>query len=149
MKVYVASSWRNKQQPYVVQRLRSAGYETYDFRKPKKEDSVFHWTEIDPDWQSWTPQKFHASLNHPLAINGFKIDFEALQESDVVVLVNPCGRSSHLELGWAAGAGKITIVLLADGEPELSYKLADHIALSIDEVISVLDSCTISPGTDA
>lgn len=139
MKIYVASSWRNKQQPCVVKRLRSAGYEVYDFRNPKEEGSVFHWPEIDPLWQSWTPQKFRDCLQHPLAIKGFATDFKALQESDAVVLVMPCGRSSHLELGWSAGAGKITIILLSDGEPELSYKLADHIALSIDEVLSVLN----------
>ena len=34
MKIYVASSWRNAQQPAVVARLREAGHEVYDFRNP-------------------------------------------------------------------------------------------------------------------
>ncbi len=34
MKLYVASSWRNKEQPVVVEMLRQAGHEVYDFRAP-------------------------------------------------------------------------------------------------------------------
>jgi hypothetical protein len=44
-----------------------------------------------------------------------------------------------LELGWAAGAGKATIVLLADGEPELMLKMADHLCLDMWEVIAALE----------
>ena len=32
MHIYVASSWRNTYYPEVVQALRDAGYEVYDFR---------------------------------------------------------------------------------------------------------------------
>ena len=34
MKIYVASSWRNTYYPQVVETLRQAGYEVYDFRNP-------------------------------------------------------------------------------------------------------------------
>lgn len=30
-------------------------------------------------------------------------------------MVLPCGKSAHLELGWAVGAGKRTIILLEEG----------------------------------
>ena len=33
-KIYVASSWRNREQPSVVKALREAGHEVYDFRNP-------------------------------------------------------------------------------------------------------------------
>lgn len=36
MKVYVASSWRNKLQPDVVAIIRAAGHEVYDFRNPEE-----------------------------------------------------------------------------------------------------------------
>lgn len=32
MKIYVASSWRNGRQPYVVDMLRERGHAVYDFR---------------------------------------------------------------------------------------------------------------------
>jgi hypothetical protein len=53
-------------------------------------------------------------------------------------MVQPCGRSAALELGWAAGAGKPTIVLLAAAEPELMLKMADYFCLTIEEVIETL-----------
>ncbi len=37
-----------------------------------------------------------------------------------------------------AGAGKKTVILLADGEPELMYGLADHLCVDLDEVAEVL-----------
>ena len=39
MKIYVASSWRNERQPDVVQALRNAGHDVYDFRHPHGEDA--------------------------------------------------------------------------------------------------------------
>ena len=135
MRIYVASSWRNQQQPLVVARLREEKHLVYDFRDP---NAGFHWSQIDPNWQDWTPGRFRANLEHPLAMEGFAADFHAMHQSDTFVLVMPCGRSAHLELGWAAGAGKRTIILLSDGEPELMYKMADRICVSLDEVVECL-----------
>jgi hypothetical protein len=53
IKIYVASSWRNKEQPYVVEALKMAGHHVYDFRHPIANDDGFHWSEIDENWQSW------------------------------------------------------------------------------------------------
>lgn len=76
-------------------------------------------------------------LAHPVAEAGFGLDMKALRECDICVLVLPSGRSAHLEAGWAAGVGKVLIVLLADGcEPELMYKITPFICLSIDEVVT-------------
>lgn len=47
MRIYVASSWRNKIQPSVVVALREAGHEVYDFRNPREGDTGFHWSDID------------------------------------------------------------------------------------------------------
>jgi nucleoside 2-deoxyribosyltransferase len=70
---------------------------------------------------------------------GFQYDMSALRECDAVVMVQPCGRSAALELGWACGSGKATIVLLAEGEPELMLKMADHFCLSVEEVVVALE----------
>ncbi|HEX5368491.1 MAG TPA: hypothetical protein VFY10_03670, partial [Dehalococcoidia bacterium] len=67
-------------------------------------------------------------------------DMSALRDCDALVMLQPCGRSAALELGWAAGAGKPTIVLLADGEPELMLKVAHYFCLSVGEMIETLKS---------
>jgi hypothetical protein len=137
-KIYVASSWRNKKQPAVVSELKAQGHEVYDFRNPKDGDNGFHWSEIDPNWKSWTPEEYRAHLDHTIAERGFKNDFDAMEWADTFVLVQPCGRSAHLELGWACGAGKKTCILLDNGEPELMVKMVDFIAIDLDEVIQWL-----------
>ena len=144
MKVYVASSWRNERQPEVVQAIRAAGHQVYDFRNPnegnREPDQGFRWSDIDPDWQSWSPLQFVDALDHPLAHDGYVRDFEALESADAVVLVMPCGRSAHLELGFGVGMSKLSIILLSDGEPELMYKMVPNLVTSVEEVVIALDN---------
>ncbi|AEI11835.1 hypothetical protein [Cellulomonas gilvus] len=144
-RVYVASSWRNPDQPAVVAALRARGFEVYDFRNPPGR-SGFAWSSIDPQWESWTAEQYIAALDHPLAVAGFASDFDAMRWADTFVLVLPCGRSAHLELGWAVGAGKHTVVITRDGEqPELMAKMADHIAVSLDDALEHLSGLTVAP----
>lgn len=139
-KVYVASSWREERYPEVVEALRKAGHDVYDFRNPP-DATGFSWSNIDSNWIDWPPSDFRDALKHPIADRGFASDMNALKwcEACVHVVPSTAGRSSHLELGWAAGAGKLTIILLGQGEPELMYKMADRICLTVDEVITALD----------
>lgn len=137
--IYVASSWRNPLQPEVVRFLRDSGFEVYDFRNPT---SHFNWSNIDPHWLQWTADEYIAALNHPLAEKGFAQDMAALNRCDVCVLVLPCGRSAHLELGYATGRGKSTIVLTRDGEePELMAKMAGLVTTRLVEVARFIRKC--------
>ena len=141
MKIYVASSWRNARQPEVVEALRAAGFEVYDFRHPAPGDDGFRWSEIDAAWQGWTQAEYVEALNHPIARTGFGLDMDALEGCDACILVMPCGRSAHLELGWAVGAGKYTRILLDTAqptEPELMYRMANGIDRWIGDTIDAL-----------
>jgi hypothetical protein len=131
-RIYVASSWRNPLQPGVVEALRAAGHEVYDFRNPKPGNTGFSWRQILPDPPPWSAEATRRVLEHPIAKEGFDLDFSAMRWADTFVMLQPCGRSAALELGWAVGAGRQTFVLLADGqEPELMLKCAGP---SINEV---------------
>jgi len=134
MKIYVASSWRNEKQPEVVATLRADGHEVYDFRNPAEGNHGFHWSDIDPEWKTWTPEQYRHHLQHRLAQDGFARDMNALRKADAVVAVQPFGRSASLELGWACGQGKQTILLLDSGEPELMVKMCSYICCTLDEV---------------
>ena len=127
MKIYVASSWRNPFQSEVVTICRELGHVVYDFRNPAPGDNGFHWSEIDPnkDWKTWDTAEYLLALKHPVAQAGFDADFNAMKWADMMVLVSPCGRSAHLEMGWAVGAGKKTVYVLSaeDFEPELMVKM--------------------------
>ena len=139
MKIYVASSWRNNiRQQYVCAALRNYGHEVYDFRNPADGDNGFHWSEIDPTWQYWTPEQHRQNLSHPIAENEYNEDFRAMEWADACVLVLPCGRSAHLEAGYFVGANKPLVILIDESEPELMYKLADKICITIDETCKYL-----------
>ena len=59
----------------------------------------------------------------------------ALDWADAGVLLLPCGRSAHLELGYLIGQGKPTSILLTDGEPELMYSLASRLCCDTNELL--------------
>src|SRR6266852_2802486 len=136
-KIYVASSWRNPEHPIVVEMLRQLGHEVYDFRNPAPGNIGFSWSEVDPDWLGWNLWAYRQFLEADVAVEGFGLDFAAMEWADTFVLVLPCGRSAHLEAGWAIGQGKPTCLLLHEDkfEPELMYKMADLIACDFYEVI--------------
>lgn len=141
MKIYVASSWRNKYQPEAVQRLRVAGHDVYDFRNPAPDNKGFSWRQVAPEWQSGETRlsQYMEMLAHPVAEQGFNYDYEAMRNSDACVLVMPAGRSANIEAGYFVGAGKKLLVYLPEPiEPELMYKMADGICMTLDEVIQNL-----------
>lgn len=147
MRIYVASSWRNAHQQAVVEMLRTAGHEVYDFRHPDAQgpkgapSSGFAWSGIDPEWLTWDARRFRAALQDPIAQRGFAADHAAMEWADAFVLVLPSGRSAHLEMGWACGRGKRTIILCYEyNEPELMYLEADHVCVDIWEVLAVLET---------
>lgn len=154
--VYVASSWRNFMQPAVVATLRAAGIDCYDFRNPEG-GTGFSWREVKSeggpgsivpghargigvkgsDWEA--ADEYLRMIKHPRAIEGFDADFAAMEKADTFVMILPCGKSAHLELGWAVGAGKRTAILLEDPvEPELMYRMVDHISSSLFDLLGWL-----------
>lgn len=135
-RIYVASSWRNTRQPTVVNALRHFGHEVYDFRNPAPGNHGFHWSEIDPAWETWDSKAYIEALDHPIAEDGFASDFNAMKWADTGVLVLPSGRSAHIEAGYFVGAAKPLHILLFDRqEPELMYLMATSISRSIAELV--------------
>jgi hypothetical protein len=144
VKIYLASSWRNHEQPAVVRTLRGAGHDVYDFRHPPAGDHLgFAWEEVDPEWRTWSSEAFRAALDHPVAQAGFRSDFGAMKWAEVGVLLLPCGRSAHLEAGYFVGARKPLVIVLADpaierAEAELMYSMADRIVLDVAGLVEAL-----------
>lgn len=138
LNIYVASSWRNQFQPSIISILQNEGYNVYDFRNPIIGNTGFHWSEIDIDWKTWTPEEYRFHLNHPIAEYGYSLDYKAMQWANVFLGIQPFGRSASMEMGWAAGKGKHTILLLSSEEPELMVKMFDYICCDIKEVLNIL-----------
>lgn len=130
MKIYLATSWRQKEeQQRLVQLLRGAGHAVYDFVHPDGPGTPgFQWSDVDPDWEKWSTETYAKKLNDPIAIKGFNRDQLALESCEVCIMLLPCGKSAHLELGCAAGIGKFCIIYIPEKqEPELMYRMAHAI----------------------
>ncbi len=154
MKIYVASSWRNESQPSVVEFLRAAGHEVYDFRHPVPGNEGFSWKQVwleRDDKGKSTLASLSGALAHPIAEQGFKYDFDAMKWAEVCVLVLPCGNSAHLEAGWMAGQGKLVLVYGAGQvkiEPELMYKFLDRMHDTLEglgETLAKFAKHTLAP----
>ena len=134
LKIYVASSWKNTFYTWVVKRLRAQGYDVYDFRA-----GGFGWHEIDENWRLWTATQMLDAHQHPRAVQHYQQDMAALDGADVVVAVLPFGLSAGMELGYAVGAGKHTVVYApAIREADLMLKMADASTTKFSEVLQFL-----------
>ena len=146
-KIYVASSWRNPIQQEIVRALRIHGDEVYDFRNPVPGNKGFKWSEINSNWLEWTPEQFVDDLysGHPAVERGFGFDKAALDWCDTCVLVLPCGRSAHLEAGYAVGQRKLTLFYLHPDkfEPELMYLLGNGCVTDVPGLLKMLDLASL------
>lgn len=142
MKIYVASSWRNEFQHDVVKALREDGHEVYDFRedgdgwgRDNHGPGGFGWHEVGgPEWKNWVND-----------IPNFRRDMDALEQSEVCVMVHPCGVNAAMETGWACGAGKDVYVYVPGlREPDLMVKMAALITDDLDLIRSSIYA-TVNP----
>ena len=140
-KIYLASSWRNGYQSAMVDFLRGQGHTVYDFRHPEEDNDGFHWKEIDPQWNTWDIDRFKDALWSPIAHDAFHLNKRALECCDLVVLLLPSGRSSHIEAAYHAGKGGPVIVhcpTAFEFDPELMYKLFTTITTTEGELMEFL-----------
>ena len=140
MKVYLASSWKNERIVLELQKnLRKKGFEVDAFCNPDGR-FVFNIHELTPDILSLNPKTF---LEYEKTQKAFQEDRKFIEWCDVLIMIQPCGNSSHLEAGYAKGRGKIVIIYYPDFFPEkggldVMYGFADLITDVISELISYL-----------
>ena len=142
-KIYVASSWKNANRVRnLVYVLRSIGFVVYDFTyhsfnwadlnqsNAKKELRIEHGDKLSiPEW-----------FNHPKVCKHFQLDLAALNACDLLIAIFPCGKSTHLEVGFVAGRGK-EVYALSD-EPlgrDLLYKLFKKVFTCEADIIDCLE----------
>lgn len=143
--IYVASSWRCPIFRSVINGLKSAGIEHYDFQH---DGAAFDWSDVDRTWDSqahernrYTMREMGRLMRHPLSKRGFAADSRALRHATATLLVLPCGKSAHLELGYSIGRGIPTAVLsLETEEPELMYSFCDLLDNIADAVMWCRDN---------
>lgn len=118
MKFYIASSLLNKQAVnYVSDKLIAAGYvHTYD----------------------WTKNNRASTLNELKVIG--ESEKNAILACDVIVILLPGGKGSHIELGIAIGQGKKIFLYSADKKVnDLDTTSTFYHLPEVEQVIGTLD----------
>lgn len=124
MKIYLASSWKNEQLVRVVQQiLEQNGHEVDAFCDLSKDRFVFHYSAI-PNYQELDAIQF---MHTPQVKKVFEEDKKWIDWADAVVMILPCGKSAHLEAGYAKGQGKKLYIFgrFIAGEFDAMYRFAD------------------------
>jgi len=142
--IYLASSWKNPFVGDIVDCLEQWAIPYYNF----KDDKGFHWSEVDPEFHyhesSLTFERYLMMISHPRAEEGFERDFDHLKSASALVLILPCNRSAHLELGYACGSGIPTAIYFKHERvvtPELMYKMVGLLTKDIDTLMQWCLSC--------
>lgn len=139
MKVYLVGSLRAREVVWAVaEQLREAGHEVFD------DWSACH-PEADDEWKVYEKARgrtYLEALHGDAAKHIFQFDMSHLVVAEAVVLVAPAGRSAHVELGWAKGAGKYTAVILNPGEDrwDIMLQLFDRLTYNVEDIIDDLHS---------
>lgn len=139
-KVYIIGSLRNPVIPEVSETLRKeTEYEVFD-------DWYAAGPEADDFWKSYEVNRGHSyseALDGYAAKHVFDFDKHHLDTSSAAILVLPAGRSGHLELGYMAGKGARTYILLDkgyvdEGRYDVMYRFANIVTLDLQEIIKDL-----------
>jgi len=140
MKVYLASSWKNRElvidwKEFISEKTKC---QVDAFCDDSDGRFVFHFSEIG------NPNTLDAInfLEDERSQNAFLEDRKWLDWADVCLLILPAGKSAHLEAGYIKGQGKRLIIWqdsFPKGEFDVMYGFADLITDSFDAVIEYLN----------
>ncbi len=135
MKIYIASSLKNQKEVIALaEYLEKYGFEVDAFCRCNDKKYAFHWSELVDDEDDLANYDAIEMLADPRTLRAFKEDMKWLDWSDCVIMLMPCGRSSHLEAGYAKGQGKLLYIYGAfpKGEFDVMYGMADGLVHSED-----------------
>ena len=135
LKIYLASSWKNAEFVMVLEKLLAQqGFEIYNFCNPDAGHFSFNIAEeLTNAGCKLTDVDAISALTHPVIADSFKeaykCDKEAIDWCNCLIMLMPCGRSAHLEAGYAKGQGKYLFIYwlneLVKGEFDNMYQFAD------------------------
>lgn len=132
-KVYVIGSLRNPVVQDVANKLRTDGFEVFDDWSAVGPEADDHWKT----YEQGRGRNFKQALCGKSCENTFNFDRRNIDAADIGVMVMPAGKSGHIELGYMAGKGKRTFVLLQEDSDrwDIMYKFFTGIVYDYKELV--------------
>jgi hypothetical protein len=141
--LYLIGSLRNEEIPKVAESLRSTGLDVFD-------DWYSAGFEADDYWKKYEEgrgRSYKDALGGYAARHVFEFDRSHLDRCDAACLVLPAGKSGHLELGYVAGSGKPTFILLDRPDRwDVMYQFATEVFENKDEMLGYMRRQTVGSG---
>ena len=130
--IYIIGSLRNPAIPEIGGELRKLGFDAFD-------DWHAAGPTADDEWKRYELSRgrtYKEALKGHAADHVFSFDLHHLTRSNLGLLVCPAGKSGHLELGYLAGQGKPTFVLLEEGVDrwDVMYQFCTDVFMSYQEL---------------
>lgn len=135
MKIYIASSWKNSVECIAIgQALRNVGHEVDCFCDQSIGRYVFSFEELG----DVTKINCIQALESGKVQRAFAEDKKWIDWSDAVLVILPCGKSAHLEAGYAKGAGKKLYIYgrFPNGELDVMYGFADKLYMYLTDLFN-------------
>ena len=137
--IYLLGSLRNPKVPVLGNELRKRGFIVFDDWYAAGDKADDHWQ----DYEEGRGRDFGAALRDGRsAAHVFNYDLYNMAASDLIVMLMPCGKSGHLEFGYARGEGRPGFIYFDGGEPDrwdVMYKFATEIAFTLDQLLAHLE----------
>src|SRR5690606_13433819 len=136
-KIYLIGSLRNPDIPLIADKVRKeTKVEVFD-------DWFAAGPEADDFWKAYEVSRgrsYSEGLQGYAARHVFEFDRHHLDTSDGAILALPAGRSGHLELGYMAGRGKRTYILLDrsyldEDRWDCMYQFANIVTTNLEDII--------------
>ncbi|MBA7598384.1 hypothetical protein ES703_05399 [subsurface metagenome] len=143
MRIYIASSWKQQKRVLMLaERLEQESFEVDAFCRSTDKRYSFHWSELVDNEDELANYDAIEFLSDARTQRAFKEDKKWLDWADTVIMLTPCGRSSHLEAGYAVGQGKKLYIYghFIKGEFDVMYGFADGLFRTeeLEELIRIL-----------
>ena len=142
MKFFIASSWRNKEMvKQLTEGIITRGHTTYSFfNNGANLLGGASMVEESEEAEENFPNSISNWEDNPAVKEIFESDMKALKESDMVILLEPSGRSSLAEAGIAFGMGKEIVLVGLVAHPEIVvYCICEHRYPTIEEFLASLN----------
>lgn len=130
--IYLIGSLRNEEIPEIAKALRSCNLDVFD-------DWYAAGPEADDYWKAYEERRgrnYKEALSGYAARHVFDFDRYHLDRCDAALLAFPAGRSAGIELGYMAGRGKRTFILLDRPDRwDVMVKFADDVFFDKEEMV--------------
>jgi nucleoside 2-deoxyribosyltransferase len=144
MKVYIIGALKNKAIPELANTLEDEGFEVFcDWFSPGPECDQCLW-----EYGKTRGWDYKRTLKSEAAQLAYTFDIDHLNACDVGVMLMPCGKSGHAELGYLIGRGTPAYILF-DAPPErldlMPANLATDIFFDTAALIAALNTTLRRP----